>query len=129
MLSRTARTKPQLATGPQKCVVLGPVGELMNADSRDPSDDMVAALLLLLLLAVGFGRDWLGEGSVSIVGGVGSRMMMYFDQIDRLTPQPLGRHTHTTDPTFHGHQDPPTNQARNPPVQSITNACRACSCC
>ena len=116
MLSRTARTKPQLATGPQKCVVLGPVGELMNADSRDPSDDMVAALLLLLLLAVGFGGDcFFGGGSVTIVGGVGSRMMMmYFDQIDRLTPQPLGMHIHTTDPTSHGHQRP-TNQPTNQP--------------
>ena len=28
---RTARTNPQFATGPQKCVVLGPVGELINA--------------------------------------------------------------------------------------------------
>ena len=28
--SRPARTKPQFATGPQKCVVFGPVGELMN---------------------------------------------------------------------------------------------------
>ena len=30
---RTARTNPQLATGPQKCVVFGPVGLLMNARS------------------------------------------------------------------------------------------------
>ena len=29
----TAMTKPQLATGPQKCVVLGPVGELQKAPS------------------------------------------------------------------------------------------------
>jgi len=28
---RTATTNPQFATGPQKCVVLGPVGELINA--------------------------------------------------------------------------------------------------
>ena len=27
---RTAMTKPQFATGPQKCVVIGPVGLLMN---------------------------------------------------------------------------------------------------
>lgn len=27
----TARTKPQLATGPQKCVVLGPTGLFQNA--------------------------------------------------------------------------------------------------
>lgn len=52
----TARTKPQLATGPQKCVVLGPVGELMNAAMRDPSDDMVVAntTMLPLLLPVGW---------------------------------------------------------------------------
>ena len=29
----TAMTNPQLATGPQKCVVLGPTGELMKAVS------------------------------------------------------------------------------------------------
>ena len=37
----TAMTKPQLATGPQKWVVLGPVGELMKAFSwgtRPPAD-------------------------------------------------------------------------------------------
>lgn len=28
---RPASTNPQFATGPQKCVVFGPVGELMNA--------------------------------------------------------------------------------------------------
>ena len=33
-----ARTKPQLATGPQKWVVLGPVGELMKAEKRDAKD-------------------------------------------------------------------------------------------
>ena len=33
--SRPASTKPQFATGPQKCVVLGPVGELMNFMSAD----------------------------------------------------------------------------------------------
>jgi hypothetical protein len=31
----TASTNPQLATGPQKCVVLGPVGELTNCMRRD----------------------------------------------------------------------------------------------
>ncbi len=29
--SLTASTKPQLATGPQKCVVRGPVGEFTHA--------------------------------------------------------------------------------------------------
>ena len=32
---RTATTKPQLATGPQKWVVLGPVGEFTNCMSRE----------------------------------------------------------------------------------------------
>lgn len=31
----TASTKPQLATGPQKCVVLGPVGESTKALRRE----------------------------------------------------------------------------------------------
>ena len=38
----TASTNPQLATGPQKCVVLGPVGELMNCMRRD--DDAISFL-------------------------------------------------------------------------------------
>lgn len=38
----TASTNPQLATGPQKCVVLGPVGELMNCMRRD--DDAIYLL-------------------------------------------------------------------------------------
>jgi hypothetical protein len=41
-LSLTATTKPQLATGPQKCVVLGPVGELMKA-CRRVAKDMLAS--------------------------------------------------------------------------------------
>lgn len=35
---RTARTKPQLATGPQKCVVFGPVGWLINVRRRALND-------------------------------------------------------------------------------------------
>ena len=38
--SRPASTNPQFATGPQKCVVFGPVGELMNFMS---ADDIAAA--------------------------------------------------------------------------------------
>jgi hypothetical protein len=43
----TASTNPQLATGPQKCVVLGPVGESQKAFKRDPSD--VACLVAAIL--------------------------------------------------------------------------------
>lgn len=35
---RTATTKPQLATGPQKCVVFGPVGWLINVRRRALND-------------------------------------------------------------------------------------------
>lgn len=38
--ARPATTKPQFMTGPQKCVVLGPVGELIQAFNP------VAAMLL-----------------------------------------------------------------------------------
>lgn len=36
MMRLTASTKPQFATGPQKCVVLGPVGLFTNAMKRAP---------------------------------------------------------------------------------------------
>ena len=39
---RTAITKPQFATGPQKCVVVGPVGELINVLAIDIIDMVVA---------------------------------------------------------------------------------------
>eukprot|EP00236_Picocystis_salinarum_P006630 CAMPEP_0113920912 /NCGR_PEP_ID=MMETSP1159-20121227/799_1 /TAXON_ID=88271 /ORGANISM="Picocystis salinarum" /LENGTH=66 /DNA_ID=CAMNT_0000920919 /DNA_START=606 /DNA_END=803 /DNA_ORIENTATION=+ /assembly_acc=CAM_ASM_000767 len=42
-----ASTKPQLATGPQKCVVLGPVSDAMNARARAPRP-RVAALLAIV---------------------------------------------------------------------------------
>lgn len=53
---RTAITKPQFATGPQKCVVLGPVGESMNALSREPSDIVFDAAMLGSVCARGQGN-------------------------------------------------------------------------
>lgn len=41
-----ASTKPQLATGPQKCVVLGPVSEARNARARAPSPCFAALLAI-----------------------------------------------------------------------------------
>lgn len=40
----TAMTKPQLATGPQKCVVFGPVGDFQKAPNLLPNarDDAIA---------------------------------------------------------------------------------------
>ena len=49
--SRPASTKPQLATGPQKCVVLGPVGELMNFMSADD----------IVVVGAAVGRDGAGD--------------------------------------------------------------------
>lgn len=53
----TASTNPQLATGPQKCVVLGPVGELMNCMRRDEA--------IAVPFAKGRGRDCVRVPSAS----------------------------------------------------------------
>ena len=42
---RTATTKPQLATGPQKCVVFGPVGEFTKALSCGIKPPAFAAIM------------------------------------------------------------------------------------
>ena len=63
--SRPASTKPQLATGPQKCVVLGPVGELMNFMSADD----------IVVVGGAVGRDGAGDcgGATRLRPSVGNR--------------------------------------------------------
>jgi hypothetical protein len=69
---RTARTNPQFATGPQKCVVLGPVGELINARNAmaDASVNDATTWFPRARVASRVRREWRG---VERAGGVGMR--------------------------------------------------------
>lgn len=117
-----------MATGPQKCVVLGPVGELIKADSRDPSDDM----------AVGVGGGWIGEAVLVSTGGgrcwLVASMHRHDDAllIDRFTPPPSLRTHPPIHPTYTIDPHPTANQSttlgthllnhkRRPPEMDASN--------
>lgn len=52
-----ASTKPQLATGPQKCVVLGPVSDAKNARARAPRPRVAALLAIVACTCVSHPRN------------------------------------------------------------------------
>ena len=72
--SRPASTKPQLATGPQKCVVLGPVGELMNFMSADD----------IVVVGGAVGRDGAGDcgGATRLRPSVGNRPLLVVPRVN-----------------------------------------------